>query len=74
MHWKYQSSKNCWNDFIWAWERMYIFLHSLCYLGCNSVTISIEIGTNFAYKYINHWYLKRDSVCVKFDTRTQTTI
>ena len=36
--------------------------------------ICIEIGTYFACKYMNHWYLKNDFSCIKFDTRTQTTI
>ena len=26
------------------------------------------------YKYTNHWYLKKDVICIKFGTRTQTTI
>ena len=26
------------------------------------------------YKYMNHWYLKKDVICIKFGTRTQTTI
>ena len=37
-------------------------------------TISIGIGTYFAYQYMNHWYLKKDAARVKFGTRTQTTI
>ena len=37
-------------------------------------TISIEIGTYFAYKYINQWYLKKNVIHVKFGTRTQTRI
>ena len=37
-------------------------------------TISIGIGTYFAYKYLNHWYLKKDFTRVTFGTRTQTTI
>ena len=37
-------------------------------------TICIGIGTYFAYKYTNHWYLKIDVSRIKFNTRTQTTI
>ena len=29
------------------------------------------IGAYFVY---SRWYLKKDVICVKFDTRTQTTI
>ena len=36
-------------------------------------TICIEINIYFVYyKYMNHWYLKNDVSCIKFDTRTQT--
>ena len=35
------------------------------------LTISIGIGAYFAYKYINHRYLKKDAIRVKFGTRTQ---
>ena len=38
------------------------------------LTISIGIGTYFTYKYMNHWYLKKDVTRIKFGTRTQTTI
>ena len=38
------------------------------------LTIYIGIGTYFAYKYMNHWYLKNDVTRIKFGTRTQTTI
>ena len=38
-------------------------------------TISVGIGIYFVYyKYMNHWYLKKDVTRVKFGTRTQTTI
>ena len=37
-------------------------------------TICIGIGNYFAYKYMNHWYLKKDVTRIKFGTRTQTTI
>ena len=43
-------------------------------LAVIALTISIGIGAYFAYKYMNHWYLKQDVICVKFGTRTQTTI
>ena len=32
------------------------------------LTISIEIGACFAYKYMNHWYLKKDVTRIKFGT------
>ena len=32
---------------------------------------SISINTVFIYF---HWYLKKDNVCIKFNTRTQTKI
>ena len=38
------------------------------------LTICIGIGTYFAYKYMNHWYLKNYVTRIKFGTRTQTTI
>ena len=38
------------------------------------LTISFGIGAYFAYKYMNHWCLKKDVTCIKFGTRTQTTI
>ena len=38
-------------------------------------TISVGIGIYFVYyKYMNHWYLRKDVTRVKFGTRTQTTI
>ena len=36
-----------------------------------SLAISIGIGAYFAYKHINHWYLKKDVIRIKFGTRTQ---
>ena len=39
-----------------------------------ALTISIDICACFAYKYMNHWYLKKDAIHVKFGNRTQTTI
>ena len=49
------------------------------YIGCVvfsviSLTISIGIGTYFAYKYICRWYLKKDVTWIKFGTHTHTTI
>ena len=38
------------------------------------LTISIEIGVYFVYKYMNHWYLKKDVTRIKFGTHIQTTI
>ena len=43
-------------------------------LAVIALTISIEIGAYFAYKYMNHWYLKKDAIRVKSATQTQTTI
>ena len=37
-------------------------------------TINIGIGIYFAYKYMNHWYLKKDVTCVESDTCNQTII
>ena len=37
-------------------------------------TICIRIGAYFAYKCMNHWYLKNDVTRIKCDTLTQTTI
>ena len=45
-----------------------MFLQNLCYLGCNSLGISIGIGGCFAY---SRWYLKNDGTCIKFGTCTQ---
>ena len=36
-----------------------------------ALTISIGICAYFAYKYMNHWYLKKYVIRVKFGTRTQ---
>ena len=43
-------------------------------LAVIALTISIGIGAYFAYKYINHWYLKKDVTRIKFGTHTQTAI
>ena len=43
-------------------------------LAVIALTISIGIGTYFAYKCMNHWYVKKDVTRIKFVTRTQTTI
>ena len=48
---------------------LYIILFSILF------TINVGIGTYFVcYKYMNHWYLKKDATHVKFGTRTETTI
>ena len=48
---------------------LYIFLFSILF------TVNVGIGTYFAhYKYINHWYLKKDVTRVTFGTRTETAI
>ena len=44
---------------------LYIVLYSIFF------TINVGIGSYFLYF---HWYLKKDVICVKFGTRTQTTI
>ena len=44
---------------------LYIVLFSMLF------TINVGIVTYFVY---SHWYLKKDAICVKFDTRTQTKI
>ena len=44
---------------------LYIVLFSIFF------TINVGIGSYFLYF---HWYLKKDVICVKFGTRTQTTI
>ena len=44
---------------------LYIVLVSIFF------TINVGIGSYFLYF---HWYLKKDVICVKFGTRTQTTI
>ena len=40
-------------------------------LAVIALTVSIGIGAYFAYKYTNHWYLKKDVIRIKFVTRTQ---
>ena len=53
----------------------YVYPHTICViLAVIALTISIGIGAYFAYKYMNHWYLKKDVFRFKFVTRTQTTI
>ena len=44
---------------------LYIVLFSIIF------TISVRIGIYFTYFY---WYLEKDITCLKFITRTQTTI
>ena len=43
---------------------LYIVLFSIAF------TVNVGIGTYFIYFY---WYLKKDVICVKFGTYTQTT-
>ena len=53
----------------------YVCSYTICViLAVIALTISIGIGAYFAYKYMNHWYLKKDVFRFKFVTRTQTTI
>ena len=53
----------------------YVCSYTICViLAVIALTISIGIGTYFAYKYMNHWYLKKDVICVRFGTCTQTRI
>ena len=47
---------------------IYVVLIVIVFVTC------IGIGTYFAYKYMNHWYLKNDISRIKFNNRTQTTI
>ena len=42
-------------------------------LAVIALTISIGTGAYLGYKYINHWYLKKYFIRVKFGSRTQTT-
>ena len=49
--------------------------YTICvFLAIIALTISIGIGAYFAYKYINHWYLKKDVTRISLGTRTQSTI
>ena len=47
---------------------LYIVLFSIIF------TTNVGIGTYFACKYMNHWYLKTDVARVRFGTCTQTKI
>ena len=48
-----------------------VFFYITCIiLDVIDLRISIGIGACFAYKYMNHWYLKKDVIRVKFVTRT----
>ena len=47
------------------------FLHSAYCVIFNIFTINFGIVTYYVY---SHWYLKKDSPHVDFNTRTQTTI
>ena len=49
--------------------------YTLCVvLAVIVLTISIGIDAYLAYKYMNHWYFKKDVTRIKFGTLTQTTI
>ena len=45
-----------------------MFLHSLCYLGCNSLN---NQDSNWFYFVYSDWYLKKDITLIKFGARTQ---
>ena len=49
--------------------------HNLCtlYIVLFSIIFTVNIGIG-SYFLCFYWYLKKDVVCVKFGTRTQTTI
>ena len=52
-----------------------VYSYTICViLAVIALTISIGISACFAYKYMNHWYIKKDVICVRFGTRTQTRI
>ena len=53
---------------------VYVLTRFCVVLAVIAITVSIGIGAYFAYKYMNHWYLKKDVTRIKFGTRTQTTI
>ena len=56
-------------------ENECVCFHTICVvLVVIALTTSIGTDAYFAYKYMNHWYLKKDVIRVKFGTRTQTTI
>ena len=43
----------------------YVCSYTICViLAVIALTISIGIGTYFAYKYMNHWYLKKKMLFV----------
>ena len=43
------------------------------YIVLFSITFTVNIGIGSYFLYF-HWYLKKDVICVKFGTRTQTAI
>ena len=52
-----------------------VCFYTICViLAVIALTISIGIGAYFTYKYMNHWYLPKDFIRIKFGTGTQTTI
>ena len=53
-------------------ENVCLCFYTLCViLAVIALAISIGIGIYFAYKYMNHWYLKKNVIHVKFATCTQ---
>ena len=59
-----------------AWhENVCVCFYIICViLAVIALTISIEIFSYLAYKYMSHRYLEKDVIRVKFGTCTQTTI
>ena len=59
-----------------AWhENVCVCSYIICViLAVIALTISIEIFSYLAYKYMSHRYLEKDVIRVKFGTCTQTTI
>ena len=74
MYWKCWRSKNA-GMALFEHGNECVCSYTVCVvLAVIALTISIEIGTYFAYKYMNHWYLKKNVTCIKFGTHTQTII
>ena len=56
-------------------ENECVYSYTICViLAVIALKISIGVGANFAYQYMNNWYLKKDVIRVKFGTLTETTI
>ena len=50
-----------------------VFPYATCVvLAVIALAISIGTGGYFAHKYMNQWYLKKDVICVRCGTHTQT--